>query len=105
MLSRTPVASQPLLSRSRIAAFLKATKLTRCYQRHNDLPAPKPLSEGTPHDEWKLDAQGTLRVDWVGNVSLVTIIDADSLLPSGRRSTAEQRSTQVLRCTGTLDQQ
>ena len=33
-----------LPSRSRIAALLKATKLTRRYQRHTDLPEPTPLS-------------------------------------------------------------
>jgi hypothetical protein len=91
MLSRIPVASQPLPSRSRIAAFLKATKLTRRYQRHSDLLAPKSLSEGTPHDEWKLGARGTLPVDWVGNVSLVTIIDAD--VPVAFRAPEHSRAT------------
>jgi transposase InsO family protein len=70
----------PLPSRSRIAALLKATKLTRRYQRHSDLPEPKPLPEGRPHDEWELDAQGTMPVDGVGNVSLITIIDIVSRL-------------------------
>src|SRR5690242_9645313 len=42
----------PLPSRSRVAALLKAAKLTRRYQQHSDLPQPKALPEGTPHDEW-----------------------------------------------------
>jgi hypothetical protein len=65
----------PLPSRSRIPALLKAANLTRRYQRHSDLPQPKPLPEGMPHDEWELDAQGTMKVDGVGSVNLITIID------------------------------
>jgi Homeodomain-like domain len=73
-------SDQPLPSRSRIAALLKATKLTRRYQRHSDLPQPKPLSDTAPHDEWELDAQGTMEVDEVGNVSLISVIDVASRL-------------------------
>jgi hypothetical protein len=73
-------ADQPLPSRARIAALLKAANLTRRYQRHTDLPEPKPLSEGTPHDTWELDAQGSMQVDGIGNVSLITIIDVVSRL-------------------------
>jgi transposase InsO family protein len=69
-----------LPTRSRIAALLKAAKVTRRYQRHSELPEPKPLPEGTPHDEWELDAQGTMKVDGVGNVNLITIIDVVSRL-------------------------
>jgi transposase InsO family protein len=69
-----------LPSRSRIAALLKATKLTRRYQRHTDLPEPTPLPDGAPHDEWELDAQGSMEVDGVGTVSLITIIDLVSRL-------------------------
>jgi len=70
----------PLPSRSRVAALLKAAKLTRRYQQHSDLPQPKPLPEGTPHDEWELDAQGSMHVAGVGKVSLITIIDVVSRL-------------------------
>ncbi len=70
----------PLPSRSRIAAFLKAAKLTRRYQRHSELPEPEPQPGSAPHDEWELDAQGTMPVDGVGNVSLITIIDVVSRL-------------------------
>jgi hypothetical protein len=53
----------PLPSRSRVATLLKAAKVTRRYQRHSALPAPKPLPDGVPHDERELDAQGTMQVD------------------------------------------
>ncbi len=70
----------PLPSRSRIAALLKAAKLTRRYQRHSDLPALLSAPDGVPHDEWELDAQGNMPVAGVGNVSLITIIDVVSRL-------------------------
>jgi transposase InsO family protein len=70
----------PLPSRSRIAALLKSANLTRHYQRHSELPEPKALPEGTPHDKWELDAQGSMKVAGVGNVNLITIIDVVSRL-------------------------
>jgi len=70
----------PLPSRSRVAALLKAARVTRRYQHHTDLPEPKPLPDGTPHDQWELDAQGSMEVNGVGNVSLITIIDTVSRL-------------------------
>ena len=73
-------ADQPLPSRSRIAALLKAAKLTRRYQPHSELPTPPPQSDGAPHDTWELDAQGSMHVAGVGNVSLITIIDVVSRL-------------------------
>ncbi len=73
-------ADQPLPSRARVAALLKAAKLTRRYQRHSDLPAPPPQSDAAPHDEWELDAQGHMPVEGVGNVCLITIIDVVSRL-------------------------
>lgn len=73
-------AEQPLPSRSRIAALLKSAKLTRRYQRHSALPEPRPQPEGVPHDEWELDAQGTMQVEEIGKVSLITIIDVVSRL-------------------------
>jgi hypothetical protein len=44
------------------------------------LPEPKPLSEGAPRDERELDAQGSMEVDGVGHVGLITIIDVVSRL-------------------------
>jgi len=46
----------PLPSRSRLAALLKAEKLTRRYQKHSQLPSPPMHPEGAPHEEWELDA-------------------------------------------------
>jgi transposase InsO family protein len=71
---------QPLPSRSRIAALLKHAKLTRRYERQSDLPKPTPVPNGTPHDQWELDAQGAMQVAGVGRVSLITIIDVVSRL-------------------------
>jgi transposase InsO family protein len=71
---------QPLPSRSRIAALLSAEKLTRRYQKHSDLPVPAIQPEGAPHDEWELDAQGSMHVAGVGKVCVITIIDVVSRL-------------------------
>jgi hypothetical protein len=71
-------ADHPLPSRSRIAALLKAEKLTRGYQKLSPLPTPAIQLQGRPHDEWELDAQGRMHVAGVGNVSLITIIDVVS---------------------------
>src|SRR6266568_8507454 len=71
---------QPLPSRARIAALLGAEKLTRRYQKHSDLPSPARQPEGAPHDEWELDAQGSMQVAGVGKVCLITMIDVFSRL-------------------------
>ena len=71
---------QPLPSRSRIAARLRAEHLTRRYQKHSDLPTPMIQVEGAPHDEWELDAQGRMHVAGVGKVCLITILDVVSRL-------------------------
>lgn len=73
-------ADHPLPSRSRIATLLGAEKLTRRYQKHSDLPAPAIQPDGAPHDEWELDAQGSMHVAGVGKVSLITVIDVISRL-------------------------
>jgi transposase InsO family protein len=71
---------QPMPSRSRIAALLSAEKLTRRYQKHSDLPIAAIQPDGAPHDEWELDAQGSMYVAGVGKVSVITIIDTVSRL-------------------------
>jgi helix-turn-helix protein len=71
---------QPLPSCSRIAALLSAEKLTRRYQKHSELPVPVIQVEGAPHDEWELDAQGSMHVAGVGKVCLITVIDVVSRL-------------------------
>lgn len=69
---------QPLPSRSRIAAGLRTEHLTRRYQKHSELPIPVIQPEGAPHDEWELDAQGSMQVAGVGKVCLITMIDVIS---------------------------
>src|SRR5690349_16250151 len=73
-------ADHLLPSRSRIAALLRAEKLTRHYEKHCDLPTPTIQPEGAPHDEWELDAQGRVDVAGVGKVCLITVIDVVSRL-------------------------
>jgi transposase InsO family protein len=71
---------QPLPSRAQIARLLKHAGLTRRYQPHHDLPQP-PLTESrTPHQEWQMDAQGIMRVEGVGKVSLINLVDVTSRL-------------------------
>lgn len=71
---------QPLPSRAQIARFLKQAGLTRRYQPHHDLPQPPRASLIMPHQEWQMDAQGIMRVEGVGKVSLITIVDVVSRL-------------------------
>src|SRR6266487_3435834 len=71
---------QPLPSRACIARLLKQAGLTRRYQPHHDLPQPPHLSPNTPHQEWQMDAQRIMRVEGVGKVSLISIVDVVSRL-------------------------
>src|SRR6266700_3011923 len=71
---------QPLPSRACIARLLKQLGLTRRYQPHHDLPQPPRNSPNTPHQEWQMDAQGIMRVEGVGKVSLISIVDVVSRL-------------------------
>ncbi len=71
---------QPLPSRARIATLLKQAGLTRRYQPHHDLIQPPRASLTNPHQEWQMDAQGIMRVEGVGKVSLITIVDVVSRL-------------------------
>jgi hypothetical protein len=71
---------QPLPSRSRVAAFLKHTGLTRRYQRHAELPQPPRQVPEAAHQEWQMDAQGALHVEGIGSVSLINVIDVVSRL-------------------------
>ena len=68
-------ASLHLPSRACLAAFLKAEKLTRRYERRSELAQPEPLSETAPHDTWEMDAQGVRQIDTVGRVSIINIGD------------------------------
>ncbi len=71
---------QPLPSRARIARLLKQQELTRRYQPHHDLIQPPRVPLNTPHQEWQMDAQGIMRVEGVGKVSLINIVDVTSRL-------------------------
>jgi transposase InsO family protein len=71
---------QPLPSRAQIARLLKQAGLTRRYQPHHDLLQPAPEALTTPHQEWQMDAQGIMRVEGIGKVSLITIVDVVSRL-------------------------
>jgi hypothetical protein len=71
---------QHLPSRSRIAAFLKLTGLTRRYQKHSELPQPPHQEPEAAHQEWQMDAQGALHVQGIGSVSLINVIDVTSRL-------------------------
>jgi len=71
---------QPLPGRAQIARLLKQAGLTRRYQPHHNLLQPPRTSPSTPHQEWQMDAQGIMRVEGVGKVSLITIVDVTSRL-------------------------
>ncbi len=71
---------QPLPSRAQIARLLKQTGLTRRYQPHHDLLQPPRTEPHTPHEEWQMDAQGVMRVEGVGKVSLINLVDVVSRL-------------------------
>ena len=59
---------------------MSAENLTRRYQKHSELSIPAIQPEGAPHDEWELDAQGSMQVAGVGKVCVITIIDVVSRL-------------------------
>jgi transposase len=80
---------QHLPSRSRVAAFLKQTGLTRRYQKHAELPQPAHQVPEVPHQEWQVDALGALRVDGIGTVSLINVIDVASRLTRRELSARE----------------
>jgi transposase len=71
---------QPLPSRAHIARLLKQAGLTRRYQPHYDLIQPPRTQPTSPHQEWQMDAQGIMRVEGVGKVSLISIVDVVSRL-------------------------
>jgi transposase InsO family protein len=73
-------ADQRLPSRAQIARLLKHAGLTRRYQPHHDLMQPPRASLTDPHQEWQMDAQGIMRVEGVGKVSLISIVDVVSRL-------------------------
>lgn len=69
-----------LPSRARVAAFLKNAGLTRSYQPHSPLPPIPSHPPHQPHEEWQLDAQGAMRVEGVGSVGIINVVDVTSRL-------------------------
>jgi transposase len=66
---------QSLPAASSIGRFLKAEKLSRSYEKHNDLPEPAHQPAENPHKVWEMDARGHSKVPDVGVVSLVNLND------------------------------
>jgi hypothetical protein len=77
---------QRIPSRSRLAAFLKAERLTRAYEHHTDLQQPSAPIRLAPHDEWEMDAQGVRQVTGVGKVSIINIGDPYSHVRTGSQA-------------------
>lgn len=53
---------QKLPSRTQLAAYLRQEGLVRRYERHSELPQPAPQDVERPHQEWQMDAQGSLKI-------------------------------------------
>lgn len=73
-------SKQDLPSRSRIAAFLKEAGLTRHYLKASDIVQPELKRPTIAHEEWELDAQVGVRVDGLGKVSFIHVLDKASRL-------------------------
>lgn len=71
-------AGQRIPSRVRVAAYLKAKRRVRPYERHQDLPEPKSELVQHPHQEWEMDAQGVTTVAGLGKVSFINLLDVYS---------------------------
>ena len=71
-------AGEHLPSRARIAAYLKAKGWVKRYEHHQELAGPAPQVAQRPHQEWEMDAQGSLPVAGLGGVSLINIEDVFS---------------------------
>jgi transposase len=94
-------AGKRLPSRSRIAAYLKQEDWVRKYERHPELPEPKPKKVERPHQEWEVDAQGKMTIHGIGGVSIVNILDVFShlkidSLPCLRTTHANTQDHQLL---------
>jgi hypothetical protein len=83
---------QPLPSSSRTAAFLKAEKLTRRYERHTTLSQPPAPLRNAPHLEWELDAQGVRHVSGVGKVSILNLGDPYSHVCTGSQTCLKSKA-------------
>ena len=94
---------QPLPDRSQIGRFLHEAGLTRCYQRHSQLPQCAQGRPQAPHEEWEVDAQAAQHVPGIGWVILLDIVDVYStmkiacqaVIVSGRHSKAKADDHQL----------
>lgn len=71
---------QALPSRARVAAFLKEKQAVRSYERHAGVPKTVSPPALQPHDQWEMDAQGRQKVQGLGWVKVVNIMDVVSRL-------------------------
>ena len=71
---------QVLPSRARVAAFLKEKQAVRYYERHAGVQKVSLPSPCAPHDQWEMDAQGRQKVQGLGWVKVVNIMDVVSRL-------------------------
>lgn len=78
--------SQPIPSRSRLAAFLKAERLTHAYEHPTGLQQPSAPIRLAPHDEWEMEAQGVRQITGVGKVSVINIGDPYSHVRTGSQA-------------------
>lgn len=68
---------------SGIAGFLKEQGWTRPYERHSELPQPRPQTASAPHEEWEMDARGQEYVPEVGVIALINLSDVLSKVKVG----------------------
>lgn len=62
-------------ARSTIARWLKEQKVTRPYQRHQQLPQPQTVPLQSCHQDWEMDAQGYQYIPDVGVITLINLED------------------------------
>ena len=93
-------ASRPLKSRAQLARLLKHAGLTRRYQPHHDLMQPAQSLLDSPASGMA-DGCGirVMRVDGVGKVSLISIVDVTSRRDRLKVIPASTRAIQLCRTT------
>jgi hypothetical protein len=80
-LQRNPAWNQQSLpSRSRIALFLKEEGMTRSYLKASEIVQPEKTHPTRAHQIWELDAQTDVRVEGLGKVGFIHIVDKASRL-------------------------
>lgn len=80
LVQRPDYWGKALPSRARVAAFVKEQGQVRPYQRHGGVHNPELIPAIHPHERWEMDAQGRQKVDGLGQVILVNIMDVKSHL-------------------------